>query len=218
MKKIAVIGLGYVGLPLAVEFGKTRQVIGFDINETRVEQLKSGEDVTRECSDDQLKGAKNLEYSSSLDDIRDAQIYIVTVPTPIDSVNRPDLRPLEAASRTVGGVLKKGDIVIYESTVFPGATEEVCVPILENESGLRFNIDFACGYSPERINPGDKVNTLTKIKKITSGSNLEAADEIDGLYSSSTNCSDIPDRIGILFNKLLVNKVLTILVNGSEAI
>ena len=122
MKKIAVIGLGYVGLPLAVEFGKTRQVIGFDINKTRVEQLKSGEDVTRECSVDQLKSAKNLEYSSSLDDIRDAEIYIVTVPTPIDSVNRPDLRPLEAASRTVGGVLSKGDIVIYESTVFPGAT------------------------------------------------------------------------------------------------
>ena len=184
MKKIAVIGLGYVGLPLAVEFGKTRQVIGFDINNARVEQLKSGEDVTSECSVDQLKAAKNLKYSSSLDDIRDAQIYIVTVPTPIDGVNRPDLRPLEKASRTVGGVLKVGDIVIYESTVFPGATEEVCVPILENESGLQFNEDFTCGYSPERINPGDKVNTLTKIKKITSGSNSEAADEIDGLYSS----------------------------------
>ena len=184
MKKIAVIGLGYVGLPLAVEFGKTRRVIGFDINKTRVEQLKSGKDITHECSGEQLKAAKFLDYSSSYDDIRDAQIYIVTVPTPIDSVNRPDLRPLEAASRTVGGVLKEGDIVIYESTVFPGATEEVCVPILENESGLRFNIDFACGYSPERINPGDKVNTLTKIKKITSGSNLEAADEIDDLYRS----------------------------------
>ena len=184
MKKLAVVGLGYVGLPLAVEFGKTRQVIGFDINKTRVDQLKSGKDITHECSVEQLKAAKFLDYSSSYDDIRDAQIYIVTVPTPIDSVNRPDLRPLEAASRTVGGVLKEGDIVIYESTVFPGATEEVCVPILENESGLRFNIDFACGYSPERINPGDKVNTLTKIKKITSGSNLDAADEIDALYNS----------------------------------
>ena len=184
MKKIAVIGLGYVGLPLAVEFGKTRHVIGFDINNARVEQLKSGKDVTNECSVDQLMAAKNLDYSSSLDDIRDAQIYIVTVPTPIDGVNRPDLRPLEAASKTVGGVLKEGDIVIYESTVFPGATEEVCVPILEQESGLQFNADFTCGYSPERINPGDKVNTLTKIKKITSGSNSEAADEIDGLYSS----------------------------------
>lgn len=184
MKKIAVIGLGYVGLPLAAEFGKTRQVIGFDINNARVEQLCSGEDVTNECSAEQLMAAKNLEYSSSLDDIRDARIYIVTVPTPIDGVNRPDLRPLEAASKTVGGVLKEGDIVIYESTVFPGATEEVCVPILEKESGLKFNQDFTCGYSPERINPGDKVNTLTKIKKITSGSNSEAADEIDGLYSS----------------------------------
>ena len=184
MKKIAVIGLGYVGLPLAVEFGKTRQVIGFDVNKTRVEQLKSGKDITNECSGEQLKAAKFLDYSSSCDDIRDAEIYIVTVPTPIDSVNRPDLRPLEAASRTVGGVLKEGDIVIYESTVFPGATEEVCVPILENESGLRFNLDFACGYSPERINPGDKVNTLTTIKKITSGSNVEAAGEIDDLYRS----------------------------------
>lgn len=184
MKKIAVIGLGYVGLPLAVEFGKTRHVIGFDINKRRVEQLASGEDITNECSVDQLKAAKNLEYSSSRDDIRDAQIYIVTVPTPIDKVNRPDLRPLEAASRTVGGVLKKGDIVIYESTVFPGATEEVCVPILEKESGLQFNEDFTCGYSPERINPGDKVNTLTMIKKIISGSNSNTTDEIDSLYSS----------------------------------
>ena len=184
MKKIAVVGLGYVGLPLAVEFGKTRKVVGFDINETRVEQLQSGQDVTNECSVDQLKAAKDLNYSSSLDDIRDARIYIVTVPTPIDSVNRPDLRPLEAASKTVGSVLNAGDIVIYESTVFPGATEEICVPILEQESGLQFNKDFACGYSPERINPGDKINTLTKIQKITSGSNSEAADEIDDLYRS----------------------------------
>jgi len=184
LKKIAVVGLGYVGLPLAVEFGKTRKVVGFDINETRVEQLQSGQDVTNECSVDQLKAAKDLNYSSSLDDIRDARIYIVTVPTPIDSVNRPDLRPLEAASKTVGSVLNAGDIVIYESTVFPGATEEICVPILEQESGLQFNKDFACGYSPERINPGDKINTLTKIQKITSGSNSEAADEIDDLYRS----------------------------------
>ena len=184
MKKIAVVGLGYVGLPLAVEFGKTRHVVGFDINETRVEQLKSGQDVTHECDADQLKAAENLSYSSSLGDIQDAKIYIVTVPTPIDNVNRPDLRPLEAASKTVGSVLKAGDIVIYESTVFPGATEEICVPILEQESGLLFNKDFACGYSPERINPGDKINTLTKIKKITSGSNSEAANEIDDLYRS----------------------------------
>ena len=184
MKKIAIIGLGYVGLPLAVEFGKFRKVVGFDINKLRVEQLTSGLDVTNECDFEQLNAATNLEYSSSVDEICDAQIYILTVPTPINSVNRPDLRPLEAASRTVGGVLKKGDIVIYESTVFPGATEEVCVPILEKESGLLLNEDFACGYSPERINPGDKVNTLTKITKITSGSSSEAADEIDELYKS----------------------------------
>jgi UDP-N-acetyl-D-glucosamine/UDP-N-acetyl-D-galactosamine dehydrogenase len=184
LKKIAIIGLGYVGLPLAAEFGKSHTVVGFDINETRVEQLKSGRDVTNECSSDQLKAARNLQYSSSIDDIKDAQIYIVTVPTPIDSVNRPDLGPLKAASKTVGSVLKKGDIVVFESTVFPGATEEVCVPILEKVSKLKFNENFSCGYSPERINPGDKINTLTKIQKITSGSNAEAAEEIDMLYRS----------------------------------
>ena len=184
MKKIAVIGLGYVGLPLAVEFGKIRKVIGFDINKVRVEQLNSGVDITYECSADQLQAAQMLNYTTSIDDISDAQIYIVTVPTPIDKVNRPDLSPLKAASKTVGSVLKEGDMVIFESTVYPGATEEICVPILEQESGLHFNKDFSCGYSPERINPGDKVNTLTKIKKITSGSNSEAADEIDELYRS----------------------------------
>ena len=184
MKKIAIIGLGYVGLPLAVEFGKTRKVIGFDLNRIRVAELNSGVDVTKECSADQLQAAQMLRYSSSIDDIRDAQIYIVTVPTPIDKVNRPDLSPLKTASKTVGSVLKAGNIVIFESTVFPGATEEICVPILEQESGLQFNKDFVCGYSPERINPGDKVNTLTKIKKITSGSTLKAADEIDELYGS----------------------------------
>ena len=182
MKKISIIGLGYVGLPLAVEFGKYREVVGFDINKTRIQQLKTGQDVTHECDIVQLKAAKHLQYSSLVDDIKDSQIYIVTVPTPINKVNRPDLRPLKAATKTVGRVLKKGDIVIFESTVFPGATEEICVPILEHESGLQFNKDFACGYSPERINPGDKVNTLTKIKKITSGSNPEAAEEIDNLY------------------------------------
>jgi len=184
LKKIAVIGLGYVGLPLAVEFGKTRDVVGFDINTTRVQQLRDGRDATNECSDEQLYSAKHLTYSTTLNDIRDAQIYIVTVPTPVDHINRPDLRPLIAASETVGGILKSGDIVIFESTVFPGATEEVCVPILESESGLKFNKDFSCGYSPERINPGDKINTVTKIKKITSGSNIEAAEEIDFLYRS----------------------------------
>lgn len=184
LEKIAVIGLGYVGLPLAVEFGKKRNVVGFDINEVRIQQLAAGVDVTRECSSEELHSARYLTYSADKSAIEDAKIYIVTVPTPIDEVNRPDLRPLVAASKTVASVLRHGDIVIYESTVFPGATEEVCVPVLEAESGLKFNEDFFCGYSPERINPGDKVNTLTKIKKITSGSTSEAADEIDGLYSS----------------------------------
>ena len=184
MKKIAIIGLGYVGLPLAVEFGKTRTVVGFDINEKRVQQLRAGIDITNECSKENLKLARKLTFSCDLNDIQDAKIYIVTVPTPIDSVNRPNLKPLEDASKTVGGVLKHGDLVIFESTVFPGATEEVCVPILEKYSRLKFNKDFSYGYSPERINPGDKVNTLTKIKKITSGSNTDAALEIDELYRS----------------------------------
>ena len=184
MKKISIIGLGYVGLPLAVEFGKTRDVVGFDINKNRVRQLNRGEDSTNECSKNDLKSASYLTYSSDVDSIRDSQIYIVTVPTPIDGVNRPDLQPLKEASRIVGQVLKKDDIVIYESTVFPGATEEICVPILERNSGLIFNEDFSCGYSPERINPGDKVNTLTKITKITSGSNECAAQEINELYKS----------------------------------
>jgi len=184
LKKIAIIGLGYVGLPLAVEFGKIRPVIGFDINVKRVEQLKDGIDTTNECSQENLASASQLSFSSCLDAIKDANIYIVTVPTPIDNVNRPDLRPLEAASKAVGSVLKHGDIVVFESTVFPGATEEVCVPLLEQNSGLIFNVDFSCGYSPERINPGDKLNTLTKIKKITSGSNKTAALEIDELYRS----------------------------------
>ena len=187
MKKIAVVGLGYVGLPLAVEFGKSRPVVGFDINSKRIDQLKNGSDVTHECSKEQLSKADHLSFSCSLNDIKDVEIYIVTVPTPIDDVNRPDLRPLEAASKAVGSILNCGDIVVFESTVFPGATEEVCVPILEKYSGLKFNTDFSCGYSPERINPGDKTNTLTKIKKITSGSNTEAAKEINELY---INCAD----------------------------
>ena len=184
MKKIAIIGLGYVGLPLAVEFGKKRPVIGFDIDFKRIEQLQSGIDITNECSEDQLKSVMQLRFSFAIDDIKDAQIFIVTVPTPVDSVNRPDMRHLLAASVTVGKVLKRGDIVIFESTVFPGATEEICIPVLERESGLSLNRDFTCGYSPERINPGDKINTLTKIRKITSGSNPEAATEIDDLYNS----------------------------------
>ena len=184
---IAIIGLGYVGLPLAVEFGKKRVVIGFDINIKRIAELESGQDHTLEVLPDELKHAKHLKYSADIDQLKLAQVFIVTVPTPIDAANRPDLKPLVSASETVGKVLKKGDVVIYESTVYPGCTEEVCVPALEKFSGLKFNVDFYCGYSPERINPGDKVNTLTKIKKITSGSTPEVADAVDALYASIIN-------------------------------
>ncbi len=183
-KKIAVIGLGYVGLPLAVEFGKIYDTIGFDINQSRVDELSRGEDSTLEVEPENLKSSDKLSFTTNLDDISNAQIYIVTVPTPIDKNKRPDLKPLEKSSVSIGKVLKKNDIVIYESTVFPGCTEEVCVPILEKESGLGFNKDFFCGYSPERINPGDKVHTVTKIKKVTSGSTPEIADEVDELYKS----------------------------------
>ncbi len=183
-KTIAIIGLGYVGLPLAVEFGKTRSVIGFDINKKRIAELRAGEDHTLEVTPEDLKTAVKLSYTDDIDVLRTASVFIVTVPTPIDQANRPDLTPLIKASETVGKVLKKGDIVIYESTVYPGCTEEDCVPILEKHSGLKFNVDFYCGYSPERINPGDKVNTLTKIKKITSGSTPEAADAVNELYAS----------------------------------
>jgi UDP-N-acetyl-D-glucosamine/UDP-N-acetyl-D-galactosamine dehydrogenase len=182
--KIAVIGLGYVGLPLAAEFGKKYQVLGFDINMSRINELSKGYDRTQEMSDDDLKKSHHLAFSSNIEDLKGSNIFIVTVPTPIDNYKKPDLTPLLAASRTVGKVLKKGDIVIYESTVYPGCTEEDCVPVLEKESGLKFNEDFFCGYSPERINPGDKVNTLTKIKKVTSGSTPEIADFVDNLYAS----------------------------------
>ena len=182
--KIAIIGLGYVGLPLAVEFGKKTSVIGFDIYQKRIDELKSGQDHTLEVSSEELKTAKYLSYSADLEDLKSANFYIVTVPTPIDHVNRPDLTPLQKASETLGKVISKGDIVVYESTVYPGATEEVCVPVLEKFSGLKFNEDFFVGYSPERINPGDKVNTLTKIKKITSGSTPEVADLVDSVYLS----------------------------------
>ena len=183
-KTIAIIGLGYVGLPLAVEFGKTRPIIGFDINQKRIAELEGGEDHTLEVTSEELKHAKQLSYTADIGQLKAAQVFIVTVPTPIDSVNRPDLTPLVKASETVGKSLKKGDVVIYESTVYPGCTEEVCVPTLEKHSGLKFNVDFYCGYSPERINPGDKVNTLTKIKKITSGSTSQVADAVDELYAS----------------------------------
>jgi UDP-N-acetyl-D-galactosamine dehydrogenase len=181
---LAVIGLGYVGLPLAVEFGKQRSVVGFDINPKRIEQLKAGLDETLEVSSDNLAFATHLGFSSDTAVLTDCGIFIVTVPTPIDKANRPDLTPLIKASETVGKALKPGALVIYESTVYPGCTEEVCVPILEKFSGLTFNQDFFCGYSPERINPGDKVNTLTKIKKITSGSTPEVAKTVDALYAS----------------------------------
>lgn len=183
-KKIAVIGLGYVGLPLAVEFGKHRAVIGFDIKEERIAELRAGHDSTLEVTSEDLKKAEHLQYSNSTQDLVDCSLFIVTVPTPVDHVNRPDMTPLIKSSQTVGKALRRGDIVIYESTVYPGATEEVCVPELEKASGLKFNVDFFCGYSPERINPGDKVNTLTTIKKITSGSTPEVADEVDTLYAS----------------------------------
>jgi len=182
--RIAIIGLGYVGLPLAVEFGKKGPVIGFDINQKRIDELKSGQDHTLEVTPEELQQSQNLSFSANLDDLEQSNFFIVTVPTPVDQVNRPDLTPLRKASETVGQALKKGDIVVYESTVYPGATEEVCIPILEKISGLKFNQDFFAGYSPERINPGDKVNTLTKIKKITSGSTPEVADTVDAVYAS----------------------------------
>ncbi|MEA1230690.1 Vi polysaccharide biosynthesis UDP-N-acetylglucosamine C-6 dehydrogenase TviB [Acinetobacter sp. IRS14] len=182
--RIAIIGLGYVGLPLAVEFGKKGSVIGFDINQSRINELKSGQDHTLEVSPEELKKSEQLSFSANLDDLKESNFFIVTVPTPVDQVNRPDLTPLKKASETVGYALKKGDIVVYESTVYPGATEEVCIPILEKISGLKFNQDFFAGYSPERINPGDKVNTLTKIKKITSGSTPEVANTVDAVYAS----------------------------------
>ena len=182
VKKIALIGLGYVGLPLAVEFGKKRTVIGFDINQHRINDLKNGIDSTLECTAKELKDAINLSYTNNLKDIKDCEIFIITVPTPIDKYKKPDLNPLEKSSGAVGSILKKDDIVIYESTVYPGATEEICVPILENKSGLVFNKDFYCGYSPERVNPGDKEHRVTNIKKITAGSSPEIAIEVDDLY------------------------------------
>lgn len=184
MKTIAVIGLGYVGLPLAVEFGKSRSVIGFDINAGRIDALRTGKDATQEVSADELAAANHLTYTTDPADLAAASIYIVTVPTPIDAHKRPNLTPLIKASETLGRVLKRGDIVIYESTVYPGATEEDCVHVLERVSGLTFNTDFFAGYSPERINPGDKQHRLPDIRKVTSGSTPEAAEEVDQLYAS----------------------------------
>jgi UDP-N-acetyl-D-galactosamine dehydrogenase len=191
-KQIAIIGLGYVGLPLAIEFGKKYKVLGFDINKDRIAELTSGRDRTKEADLEGLtlamnlssKGKIGLSFSHKIDDLHSCNVFIVTVPTPIDQFKAPDLTPLLKASEMIGKVLKKGDIVIYESTVYPGCTEEDCVPVLEKNSKLKFNQDFFCGYSPERINPGDKINTLTKIKKVTSGSTSEIADIVDALYSS----------------------------------
>lgn len=183
MKIVAIIGLGYVGLPLAVEFAKKRKVIGFDINEKRIKELKELHDRTLEVEKEDLVQADKLTYTSSMEDLKEAQVFIVTVPTPIDSYKRPDLFPILSASKNVGKVLKKGDIVIYESTVYPGCTEDECVPILEQESGLKFNVDFFCGYSPERINPGDKIHHLSAIKKVLSGSTPKIAKKIEELYS-----------------------------------
>lgn len=183
-EKIVVIGLGYVGLPLAVEFGKKYETIGFDINSLRIKELASGIDKTLECTSKVLDSATNLSYTADVNEIKDGNIYIITVPTPVDKNNTPDLKPLISASKLVGSVIGKGDIVIYESTVYPGATEEECVPVIELSSSLLYNKDFFVGYSPERINPGDKKNTLTKIKKVTSGSTREVANKVDDLYSS----------------------------------
>lgn len=180
---LAIVGLGYVGLPLAVEFGRKRPVIGYDINARRIDELKGGKDSTLETTSNELAAAKFLTYSHNPDDLRTCSCYIVTVPTPIDEHKRPDLDPLINASETVGKVMKRGDIVIFESTVYPGCTEEVCVPVLEKQSGLKFNRDFFCGYSPERINPGDKEHRVTTIRKVTSGSTPEIAEFVDDLYN-----------------------------------
>ena len=181
-EKIAIIGLGYVGLPLAVEFGKQRQVLGFDINAARIAELQAGRDSTLEVAPEELKTAQHLSYTTNPEGLRQCTVFIVTVPTPVDQANRPDMTPLVKASEIVGKVMPQGAVVIYESTVYPGATEEVCVPVLEKFSGLKFNQDFHCGYSPERINPGDKEHRLPTIKKVTSGSTPEVAEAVDSLY------------------------------------
>ncbi|MEX2206964.1 MAG: Vi polysaccharide biosynthesis UDP-N-acetylglucosamine C-6 dehydrogenase TviB [Myxococcota bacterium] len=182
--KLAIIGLGYVGLPLAVEFGKRYATLGFDVNAARIAELERGRDHTLEVSPEELRASANLRFSARASDLDACDVYIVTVPTPVDSAKRPDLTPLIRASETVGASLRPGNIVVYESTVYPGATEEVCVPILERVSGLKFNVDFFCGYSPERINPGDKQHRLTGIVKVTSGSTPDVADFVDRLYAS----------------------------------
>ncbi|MCG9714977.1 Vi polysaccharide biosynthesis UDP-N-acetylglucosamine C-6 dehydrogenase TviB [Shewanella insulae] len=182
--KIGIIGLGYVGLPLAVEFGKQRQTVGFDINQSRIDELNAGHDSTLECSDEELSEARQLVYTSSLDELKTCNVFIVTVPTPIDEHKQPDLTPLIKASETLGSIVKQGDVIIYESTVYPGATEDDCIPVVEKVSGLKFNQDFYAGYSPERINPGDKEHRVTNILKVTSGSTPEVAEYVDQIYKS----------------------------------
>ena len=205
--KIGIIGLGYVGLPLAVEFGKKYPTLGFDINEGRISELRDGIDSTLECSADELKEATSLEYSANLDDLKRCNFYIVTVPTPIDEHNQPDLTPLIKASETIGKVLEVGDIVVYESTVYPGATEEDCIPVLEKVSGLTFNTHFYAGYSPERINPGDKEHRVTTIKKVTSGSTPEVAEFVDTVYRSiiiaeigRASCREVAEAAKVIEN------------------
>ncbi len=239
--RIGVVGLGYVGLPLAVEFGKHFDTVGFDIKAARIAELKAGKDSTLECSPAELRAAKQLKYSTSLKDLGKCRVFVITVPTPIDRYNRPDLTPLERSSETVGKVLKQGDVVVYESTVYPGCTEEICVPILERVSGLKFNKDFFAGYSPERINPGDKEHRLPSIKKVTSGSTPEAAEFVDGLYraivragthkASSIRVAEaakvientqrdvniaLINELALLFNKLGIDTEEVLLAAGSK--
>ena len=183
INKLSIIGLGYVGLPLAVEFSKYFKVVGYDIDQLRIKELKHNLDRTNEVSENQLNNAKNISFSSESESIENSNVFIITVPTPIDEFKKPNLEILKAASKTVAKAINKGNTVIYESTVYPGCTENICVPILEKESGLIYNQDFFCGYSPERINPGDKINTLSKIVKVTSGSNNKTSEFVDNLYS-----------------------------------
>ena len=190
--KIGIIGLGYVGLPLAVEFGKQYPTIGLDLKENRVQELVSGEDSTLEVTDNELAEATQLRFTSSPEGLADCNVFIVTVPTPIDNYKRPDLSCLESASETVGGLIKKGDVVVYESTVFPGATEEVCIPVIESVSGLEYNKDFFAGYSPERINPGDKEHRVSSILKVTAGSTREVGGYVDALYGSIITAGHLP--------------------------
>ena len=194
LEKIGIVGLGYVGLPLSVEFGKKRTVIGYDINPLRIEELRQGNDSTFEIVPKEIQEAKHLKFTNDINDLKQCEIYIITVPTPIDKNNDPDLSLLEKASELIGKILNKGDLVIYESTVYPGATDEICIPILQNCSGLKLNKDFYCGYSPERINPGDKEHTLTNIVKVTSGSDEIAANKVNDLYSSIINAGTFKVR------------------------